>query len=773
MNAGKENLFKQMGRDKDGNLKTTPDGPPLADPTGKTPKVGEDEKDKAKEKEAGTGTTIKTPTAGGEKAEVVPPSKMPSATEAAKAAAAKKAAEAAAATSGKTPDATAAGAGTGTAAGTASGATGTGKSGGTPVLGDPTTATAGPESTLDKNLAAAVKPNEKDPLSGMLYGTESTDPKKAVPPLASFAPWAAARGLLDKARLIGMLNRTNKGVNGEKGKTLIGGSMGTGTTMTAIGADGGGNFDSIEAAKLLNAGGGAELAKAHEPLFDAARQSAIDAGYDKPQGFSERIASGIAMGINGKHWGSSAVAKQRFQHGMYKEALSGSLAYIEGRQGNAYTSALKDFCGDFTPDHEQEAVLAVMDPSSANSGFKANAVAARTECIRTGTDLGMPTITGMSAVLNAGIPQAMKKMGAMSNGRYIESMVNHIVATNPEYANATYSDRNLMASRISDSMSKQQVEGITAIGAKYGVEACSDIARVGATIDVISKHVGSGARASDFENVYNGMGSLNSYASNPETVIVDTNDHAGGMMHGKLGLDHSAVEDVKIQNLSSGSKSIMDNVLGSGVSPKIAASPQVMKVASQVDFSKPSQSVAFANAANALGNNIDLQRVFVVRNMMASDPRGFESGRINANDIYIAEAVAHVQAESGSEKYADSWTDGKPPAYCQDSAYLHSRIIDQVAGMPQYTPSNSIYDTDHTPHDHSSDGAEPTIRQYHAEVRRRIYEFDPSRGGAPGRGPKRSGPGGSGSDSGSGSSDMDAARAREELDAGHHEDPKS
>ncbi len=758
---GKESLWKQMGKDKDGNPIKPGDGPPATDPTGKTPKVA-DEGDKDK--------TTTGDKAGGEKAAVVPPTK----TETGSPDASAKAATKTGAEKGKTPETGKSGTPTGGAAdpakkgsttptGTPTSAAPGAKTGGTPVLGDASGASGEEPSLLEKNLAAATTPTDKDPLGGMLYGTESDDPKKRVPMLGSFAPWAAGRSLLEKARLIGMLNRLNKGgKEGKEGTTLAGGSIGTGTTMTAIGADKDGNFDKIAAAKVLNAGGIAELAKAHEPLYDAARQSAIDAGYDKPQGMSERIASGIAMGLNGKHWANSATAKNRFHHGMYKEAMKGSLAYMEGKQGNAYTSALRDFCGDFTPDHEQEAVLAVLDPTSANSGFKANAVKAREACIRTGTDLGMPTITGMSAVMNAGMPQSMQKIGALSNGRYIESMVNYICETDPNYANATYSDRNLMASRISDSLSKQQVEGITAIGAKHGIDACGDIHRVAATIQNVSKHIGTGARSGDFENVYAGMGNLDSYVASPETVVVDTNDHLDGRMHSKLGLDHGAAENVKIDNLSGGSKSLMDKILGSGVNPKVAANPRVMQVATQVDFDKPGQSVAFANAANALGNNIDLQRVFVVRNMMASDPRGFESGRISANDVYIAEAVAHIQAESGDEKYASTWTDGKPPEYCKDSAYLHSRIIDQVADMQQYSPSSSIYDEDHSPHDHAGDTAGRTIREYHSEVRRRVYGYDPSRGRT---GPKRTGPGTPGSPVDGDGSDMDIRRAMDEKDA--------
>jgi len=126
---------------------------------------------------------------------------------------------------------------------------------------------------------------------------------------------------------------------------------------------------------MVMAGGYANVFSNDVEAFDAARQSAIDAGEDQPHGIVERMAAGY-MAKEGKSFKQTAAAKQRFQNSMYKHAAIGSQAYVAGQDGNAYTEYLEKRWGPMTSEQQAWGVHIFTDPSSPESGWSPKVVPA-------------------------------------------------------------------------------------------------------------------------------------------------------------------------------------------------------------------------------------------------------------------------------------------------------------------------------------------------------------------------------------------------------------
>lgn len=90
----------------------------------------------------------------------------------------------------------------------------------------------------------------------------------------------------------------------------------------------------------------AQLAEEIATARDAVRQSAVDAGGDRPRGLSQRFAAGW-LAAEGGSWSSTARARQTFKETMVEQAHAGSAAYVIGFPGNAYTIYLRRSFGPY------------------------------------------------------------------------------------------------------------------------------------------------------------------------------------------------------------------------------------------------------------------------------------------------------------------------------------------------------------------------------------------------------------------------------------------
>jgi hypothetical protein len=90
----------------------------------------------------------------------------------------------------------------------------------------------------------------------------------------------------------------------------------------------------------------ASLAQETSAARDAVRQSAIDAGSDKPREIGQRIAANW-LRVRGESWSSTSTAIEAFKQSTIDEAHSGSAAYVLGVIGNAYTAYLQEHFGRF------------------------------------------------------------------------------------------------------------------------------------------------------------------------------------------------------------------------------------------------------------------------------------------------------------------------------------------------------------------------------------------------------------------------------------------
>jgi hypothetical protein len=150
---------------------------------------------------------------------------------------------------------------------------------------------------------------------------------------------------------------------------LVGGGKGTAHVRFAEGTT------AEQKALMVMAGGYANVFTGDVEAFDAARQSAIDAGEDGPKGMVENMAAGF-MAYSGKSFKQTTAAKQRFQNNMYKHAAQGSQAYVQGQEGNAYTEYLEKRWGPMTSEQQAWGVHIFTDPSSPESGWSPKVVPA-------------------------------------------------------------------------------------------------------------------------------------------------------------------------------------------------------------------------------------------------------------------------------------------------------------------------------------------------------------------------------------------------------------
>ncbi len=220
--------------------------------------------------------------------------------------------------------------------------------------------------------------------------------------------------------------------------------------------------------------------------YDAARQSAIDAGADKPKGFAQRMAAGI-MSFNGGSWAQTSNAKQSFQQALYTESVRGSEAYVNGQPGNAYTEYLTQRYGDMTSQQQAWGVHIMTDAGSPESSWHWGHIPATEMLVRNAIPIG-PVTRGIATNPSVLRSRPFEQRAAVSGcAAYLEARKNEEMPDNGDPGYSMISDA--WVGREAQLMPPSVVNTVTALCSVFGDEVCKDVRMV----NDIANSVGAGA----------------------------------------------------------------------------------------------------------------------------------------------------------------------------------------------------------------------------------------------------------------------------------------
>jgi hypothetical protein len=250
--------------------------------------------------------------------------------------------------------------------------------------------------------------------------------------------------------------------------------------------------DSQRAIQLMAAGYAG--AYSSDPVaFDAARQSAIDAGGDKPHGLGQNIAAGM-LGYAGKNFSQTAMAKQQFQQTLYEQAAQGAQSYVNKQPGNAYTSYLEGRYGQMDDEQQAWGVHMMTDRSSPESGWSTTLGPATTSLVNSGIGINAVNRSAASnaAVFQthpAGRPNTIRAIAA-----YGGALVNEQMGPNPHPL-----ERDAAAGRIIPNIPRNEVDAAKAIfdaqpTIEQGMAAASNIGMVQSVAALVSESAAQGIK---------------------------------------------------------------------------------------------------------------------------------------------------------------------------------------------------------------------------------------------------------------------------------------
>lgn len=193
--------------------------------------------------------------------------------------------------------------------------------------------------------------------------------------------------------------------------------------------------------------------------FDAARQSAIDAGADQPRGLADRIA-GNWMQYKGSSWRETYRAKRQFQQAMFAEAVQGSQAYVTGDEAgaNAFTDHLRTRFGDMTPEKQAWMLHTLSDNTSPESGFGTARWPATDALVQANMGIDPYNRAAMSRVLGTNIPVWQRPIAAKGIANYMKGVVDE--RSSPD---TTQEERAAMAGGLTPRMAPALVEACATI----------------------------------------------------------------------------------------------------------------------------------------------------------------------------------------------------------------------------------------------------------------------------------------------------------------------
>jgi hypothetical protein len=228
--------------------------------------------------------------------------------------------------------------------------------------------------------------------------------------------------------------------------------------------------------------------------YDAARQSAIDAGADKPKGFAQRMAAGI-LSYNGGSWAQTANAKQAFQQALYTESVAGSQAYVNGQSGNAYTQYLNQRYGPMSAEQQAWGVHIMTDAGSPESSWHWGHIPATETLVRNAIPINA---TSRAIATNATVLRSRpwEQRAAISGcSAYMEAR------KNDEIPDAHQMVQDAWVGREAQLLPPAVVNAATALTAEFGDDACRDVKMVNDVANI----VGAGADQKDYVQTFQAM----------------------------------------------------------------------------------------------------------------------------------------------------------------------------------------------------------------------------------------------------------------------------
>ena len=294
---------------------------------------------------------------------------------------------------------------------------------------------------------------------------------------------------------------------------------------------------SEQKALMLMTAGYAGVFSQDPAAFDAARQSAIDAGGDQPKGLAQRIASNW-MQYSGGSFKSTAIAKNQFQQSLMEQATVGAESYVNGGQGNAYTSYLRGRYGAMTSDQQAWGMHITSDPTSPESGWSTTVGPATDTLVKAGMPI---TAENRAAASN----QAVMRQPQWARGQAVRGVAAYLGAMADESLgpNAHPLERDAFVGRLAPQLSSETVEACRAIVAEApngkGAELCANPGYVNSVASLMSSP--DSPRKLDASTAFRNMSGVlrggNNSAAGMQTIdILSSNGGGGGgYMGGNTG----------------------------------------------------------------------------------------------------------------------------------------------------------------------------------------------------------------------------------------------
>lgn len=278
--------------------------------------------------------------------------------------------------------------------------------------------------------------------------------------------------------------------------------IGNGKGMTAHVRTGEGDNEQRIGMQMMSAGY-AGLIGNDPGAYDAAREACVTSGLDKPQGMAERYAAGM-MSYAGGSWSQTANAKQRFQLGMYAQAVEGSTAYVAGQNGNEYTQYLNDRYGPMTPEQQAMGTYIMTNSASPESAWNWAHIPATEALVRN----SIP-ISGTSRAVAANL--SVQKSPPWLVGANVRGCMSYIEQRSASELPADVDPmvKDAWVGREAQLMSPAVVNTCGALALEMNEEAASNVD----VVNQVAAQVGAGAKNSDYVAAYKAVANLQTSAA--------------------------------------------------------------------------------------------------------------------------------------------------------------------------------------------------------------------------------------------------------------------
>ncbi len=260
-----------------------------------------------------------------------------------------------------------------------------------------------------------------------------------------------------------------------------------------------------EVAHLVLAGGFTELFKDDAEAFDAARQSAIDAGEDAPKSAFERMGAGF-LAYSGGTFKQTARAKERFGKSLFKHAALGSEAYVSGRPGNSYTQYLRTRFGDWSAKDDTWGVHIMTDAESPESPWNPKYAPATDSLFAVGLPISnenraAATVSGVTK-----LPTWQRRQAIPAVATYMKEIASR------QYPGADPIVRDAAIGRIASQMTNSEVEAAYAIqvessGAEFAPDAAGRNDTIVPLVQTVA-HLAEDPRCGSAGDAYNNLRTL-------------------------------------------------------------------------------------------------------------------------------------------------------------------------------------------------------------------------------------------------------------------------